>query len=85
MCMSDTSTRQHLAIPNRVNGCIPLTGISLLHPANTADHHPQVEKNHKFELSFLSKHTQARNQWVLVMLMGIISLSSLKRFLPGGW
>ena len=60
MCMSDTSNRQHLAIPDCVNVCIPLTGISLLHPANTADHHHQVEKNHRFELSFLSKTTSQK-------------------------
>ena len=84
MCMSDTSTRQHLAIRDCVNVFIPLTGISLLDPANTADHHRQVEKNHRFEL-FFSQNTQARNQCVLVMLMGIISLSSLNRFLPCGW
>ena len=80
MSMSDTSTRQHLAIPHGVNVCMPLTGIFLLDPANTANRHHQVEKNHRFELSFLSK----THKPVTVMLIGIISLSSLNRLLPGG-
>ena len=60
MCMSNTSTRQHLAIPDGVNVCIPLTGISLLHPANTANHHRQVERIIDLNSLFFQKHTSQK-------------------------